>query len=210
VVRARVVEALDLVEHASHFELVVFARVARVIGSLYPARHPVRGRRRVDLGRIKLIDARPGRPVEDLVSRVLVRPRRAHAGRVDDFHDRVDLNELVRIHGNRPTRFPYLQAPRPTTVEVSMLSRRTRAWSVVSSGVLPRLRTRSRIPSSTGSNQSKRPQEVSIAGCENSGFVITLIMAWSPSRRSYAGDSRFDHPGDYATFNSNHIPDRTR
>ncbi|HWX35768.1 MAG TPA: hypothetical protein VNZ53_51165, partial [Steroidobacteraceae bacterium] len=56
----------------------------------------------------------------------------------------------------------------------------------------------------------ERPQEVSIAGCENSGFVVTLIMAWSPSRRSCAGDSRFDHPGDYATFNSNHIPDRTR
>jgi hypothetical protein len=34
-------------------------------------------------------------------------------------------------------------------------------------------------------------------------------MAWSPGRRSNAGDPRFDHPGDYATFNSNHIPDGT-
>ena len=36
-----------------------------------------------------------------------------------------------------------------------------------------------------------------------------LVMAWSPARRVNAGRFEVDHPGDYATFNSNRIPDGT-
>jgi hypothetical protein len=28
---------------------------------------------------------------------------------------------------------------------------------------------------------------LSVVGCESSGFVVTLVMAWSPARRSNAG-----------------------
>jgi hypothetical protein len=34
-------------------------------------------------------------------------------------------------------------------------------------------------------------------------------MAWSPLRRSNAGISRVEHPGDYATPNPNHLRDGT-
>jgi len=30
---------------------------------------------------------------------------------------------------------------------------------------------------------SKRPTVISAAGCQESGFVVSLIMAWSPVRR---------------------------
>src|ERR1700733_14278680 len=64
-------------------------------------------------------------------------------------------------------------------------------------------RTRSRIPVSIGSNQpSKRWELLSVVGCESSGFVVTLVMAWSPARRSNAGRFEVEHPGDYAAFNS--------
>jgi hypothetical protein len=63
---------------------------------------------------------------------------------------------------------------------------------------------------SIGSNQlSKRYTAVSPAGCENSGFVIGLFMAWSPARRSNVGGFEVDHPGDYATLNSNQLTDGT-
>jgi hypothetical protein len=32
--------------------------------------------------------------------------------------------------------------------------------------------------------------------------VVTLVMAWSPARRSNAGRFEVEHPGDYAAFNS--------
>src|ERR1700733_13892225 len=64
-------------------------------------------------------------------------------------------------------------------------------------------RTRSRIPVSIGSNQpSKRWELLSVVGCESSGFVVTLVMAWAPARRSNAGRFEVEHPGDYAAFNS--------
>src|SRR6266542_947771 len=64
-------------------------------------------------------------------------------------------------------------------------------------------RTRSRRPASIGSNQwSKRWTAVSAAGCEDSSFVVMLVMAWSPVRRFNAGCFEVDHPGDYATLNS--------
>ena len=41
---------------------------------------------------------------------------------------------------------------------------------------------------SIGSNQlSKRSTAISTAGCEESGFVVVLVMAWSPVRRFNAG-----------------------
>jgi hypothetical protein len=43
---------------------------------------------------------------------------------------------------------------------------------------------------------------LSVVGCESSGFVVTLVMAWSPARRSNAGRFEVEHPGDYAAFNS--------
>src|SRR5579864_1491630 len=65
-------------------------------------------------------------------------------------------------------------------------------------------RTRPRTSVSIGSNQlSKSWTAVSFWGCEGSGFVVTLVMAWSPVRRFNAGRFEVDHPGDYATFNSN-------
>src|SRR6266516_731708 len=71
-------------------------------------------------------------------------------------------------------------------------------------------RTRSRTTASIGSNQSsKRYTAVSSTGCEESCFVVMLFMAWSPIRRFYAGLFEVEHPGDYATFNSNHLRDST-
>src|SRR5438552_15810831 len=71
-------------------------------------------------------------------------------------------------------------------------------------------RTRSRSPASIGSNQSSRSAgEVAAAGCKDAGFVVTLVMVWSPARRVNAGRFEVDHPGDYATFNSNRIADGT-
>jgi hypothetical protein len=32
--------------------------------------------------------------------------------------------------------------------------------------------------------------------------VVTLVMAWSPARRSNAGRFEVEDPGDYAAFNS--------
>jgi hypothetical protein len=32
--------------------------------------------------------------------------------------------------------------------------------------------------------------------------VVTLVMAWSPARRSNAGRFEVEHPEDYAAFNS--------
>ena len=32
--------------------------------------------------------------------------------------------------------------------------------------------------------------------------MVTLVMAWSPVRRSNAGRFEVEHPGDYATLNS--------
>ena len=44
------------------------------------------------------------------------------------------------------------------------------------------------IHTSIGSNQlSKRSTVASAAGCEESGFVVMLVMAWSPVRRTNAG-----------------------
>jgi hypothetical protein len=41
---------------------------------------------------------------------------------------------------------------------------------------------------SIGSNQlSKRCTAVSLKGCDESGFVVTFVMAWSPVRRFNAG-----------------------
>jgi hypothetical protein len=36
-----------------------------------------------------------------------------------------------------------------------------------------------------------------------------LFMAWPPARRSKAGRFEVEHPGDYATINSNHLRDGT-
>jgi hypothetical protein len=60
-------------------------------------------------------------------------------------------------------------------------------------------RAQARTSLSIGPNQlSKRPTVISAA--QESGFVVSLIMAWSPIRRFNA------HPGDYATINSYQLP----
>ena len=47
---------------------------------------------------------------------------------------------------------------------------------------------RARTSVSIGSNQlSKRSTAISAAGCKKSGFVVMLVMAWSPVRRFNAG-----------------------
>jgi hypothetical protein len=46
-------------------------------------------------------------------------------------------------------------------------------------------RTRSRRLVSIGSNQlSKKTDAVSVSSCRPLAFVIVLVMAWSPARRS--------------------------
>src|SRR5262249_26382318 len=64
---------------------------------------------------------------------------------------------------------------------------------------------RSRMPSSIGSNQSSNRQQLAsfFDGCARSGFVLRLVMAWSPVQRANAGRFEVENPGDYAAFNSN-------
>src|SRR4051794_26930243 len=71
-------------------------------------------------------------------------------------------------------------------------------------------RTRSRNAASIGSNQSAKSETLSTAsGCTVSGFVVGLVMAWSPAQRANAGLVRVRQPGDYATLNSNQPRDST-
>src|ERR1700747_3074313 len=47
------------------------------------------------------------------------------------------------------------------------------------------VRTRARTPVSSGSVQpSKSREQHSLVECKSSGFVVTLVMAWSPARPS--------------------------
>src|SRR3954451_19675457 len=68
-------------------------------------------------------------------------------------------------------------------------------------------RTFARRPSSMASNQLSKSRSSASPGRAD---VVTLVMAWSPLRRSNAGISRVEHPGDYATLNSNHPRDGTQ
>src|SRR3954469_1629078 len=71
-------------------------------------------------------------------------------------------------------------------------------------------RARSRNAASIGSNQpSNRAAPASASGCTASGFVVGLVMAWSPARRASAGLVRVGQPGDYATPNPNQPRDGT-
>jgi len=40
--------------------------------------------------------------------------------------------------------------------------------------------------------------------------MLSFVMAWSPARRANARRFEVDHPGDYATLNSNQSRDSTR
>src|SRR3954470_8452953 len=72
-------------------------------------------------------------------------------------------------------------------------------------------RARSRNAASIGSNQpSNRATPASASGCTASGFVVGLVMAWSPARRASTGLVRVGQPGDYATPNSNQPRDGPR
>src|SRR4051794_741634 len=78
----------------------------------------------------------------------------------------------------------------------------------MSTSINPRMRPR--IAVSIGSIQlSKRRSSVSFCSNGESDFVVALVMAWSPVRRVNAGRFEIKHPGDYATFNSNHSRDAT-
>src|SRR3954453_11617138 len=78
----------------------------------------------------------------------------------------------------------------------------------MSTSINPRMRPR--IAVSIGSIQlSKRRSSVSFCSNGESDFVVALVMAWSPVRRVNAGRFEVKHPGDYATFNSNHSRDAT-
>src|SRR3954454_1103874 len=71
-------------------------------------------------------------------------------------------------------------------------------------------RARSRNAASIGSNQpSNRATPASASGCTASGFVVGLVMAWSPARRASTGLVRVGQPGDYATPNSTQPRDGT-
>jgi len=69
-------------------------------------------------------------------------------------------------------------------------------------------RARSRTAVSIGSNQSSKRRS-SASGCKAPAEMLSLIMACSPARRSKARRCDVEHPGDYATLNSNHPRDRT-
>src|SRR5580700_5022571 len=56
-------------------------------------------------------------------------------------------------------------------------------------------RTLSRTVSSIGSNQSSKSMVLPATAAV---FVVFFVMAWSPFRRSNAGISWGEHPGDYA------------
>src|SRR5580704_18788900 len=56
-------------------------------------------------------------------------------------------------------------------------------------------RTLSRTVSSIGSNQSSKSM---VPAAIAAVFVVFFVMAWSPFRRSNAGISWGEHPGDYA------------
>src|SRR3984893_3599149 len=56
-------------------------------------------------------------------------------------------------------------------------------------------RTLSRTASSIGSNQSSKSMAPAATAAV---FVVFFVMAWSPFRRSNAGISWVEHPGDYA------------
>src|SRR5580692_459358 len=56
-------------------------------------------------------------------------------------------------------------------------------------------RTVSRTASSIGPNQSSKSM---VPAATAAVFVVFFIMAWSPFRRSNAGISWGEHPGDYA------------
>jgi hypothetical protein len=84
-----------------------------------------------------------------------------------------------------------------------------RRFRLGSSSMKPRARSRTSV--SIGSNQlSKQSTAITVAGyCMESGFVVSLVMAWSPVRRFNAGRFEVDHPGDYANPNSYHPCDGT-
>ena len=105
--RPRVVKALDPVQDRSDLQIIIEAGVNRIHGPVVTrlGRRDQLGRggehaRRVDLGRRELIETLAGGTADDLIGRVLVRPGRAHAGGMDDFHDgrRIVLQVLVRVH----------------------------------------------------------------------------------------------------------------
>jgi hypothetical protein len=65
--------------------------------------------------------------------------------------------------------------------------RRARRQAARSSSSM-KSRDRTRTSASRGSNQlSKSREALSAAGCEESGFVVVFVMAWSPVRRFNAG-----------------------
>jgi hypothetical protein len=71
-------------------------------------------------------------------------------------------------------------------------------------------RTRSRTAAKIGSNQlSKSSTAVSAATCEKSCFVICSSWRRLLSGAPTPDDFEVEHPGDYATFNSNQLCDRT-
>src|SRR5271167_1539667 len=69
-----------------------------------------------------------------------------------------------------------------------------------------KFRARSRSAVSIGSNQLSKS---SLSTEQAAAFVLSLVMAWSPVRRSNAGIRWVETPGDYATLNSNHSGDGT-
>ena len=91
------VQPFDLVEDAGDLEAAVDAGVAGVgcpIGAAV-----VRYGRRIDLGRIQIFQPFARGAANDFVGWVFVQPSRAFARGIDHFHDRVDVEVLVRVGG---------------------------------------------------------------------------------------------------------------
>jgi hypothetical protein len=71
-------------------------------------------------------------------------------------------------------------------------------------------RIRSRTQASMGSNQSsKRYTAVSATSCEEFMLRANALHGVVSTRRFNVGRFEVEHPGDYATFNSNQLRDGT-
>ena len=96
---AAVVAAVDLVQDRPHLDRVVELGVAVVRGPVGagPGRQRGIGCGAVDLGREQVVDGAPGVAADQLIGRVLVGPRCAHAGIVGDLEDGVHAQVLPRV-----------------------------------------------------------------------------------------------------------------
>ncbi len=107
VLGAGVVETGDLVENGGDFRVVVIFCASQARGIHDVGRAGAFRRIGVDLRREEIIDAMPGRAVDDVVGGMFVAPRCAEVRFVGDFEDRVHPKKSVRINRQEGVRFAW-------------------------------------------------------------------------------------------------------